>query len=386
MTIRSHIPLVKPNSFEASCSSSDIYSDNDWSVKMANTDLYQLQQQPYLNYSNAQQAEIPDLISLPASLGSYDRCKATTEICHHNWWEINPDLWNLRELLDWMAYTLQLDKINSIIYLNNFFRDVKNGSQMRRMSLEEFLGRDPDHGSMLFQSLKYFSEYGNILFDDNNHFASPKEYYSVECIKDAHYNMEMNDDKLDNFYPLEFGRFPLQPQQQHHTALLNSSRGGLSVTHITQLYLYNQILHFLQMLLYQNSKHRYWVNLLSKTESMIASTRVNYRPTVTEMYRCTVTTNKKCSNRANRKESQGVRDSILSIRIQLASRKNNNFNPFIIRWEDEANGKFRFVHSEKFAKLWGEAKNNENMNYEKLSRAMRCLVLNSAVVSQYTTS
>uniref|UniRef100_A0A0L8HEI6 ETS domain-containing protein n=1 Tax=Octopus bimaculoides TaxID=37653 RepID=A0A0L8HEI6_OCTBM len=51
--------------------------------------------------------------------------------------------------------------------------------------------------------------------------------------------------------------------------------------------------------------------------------------------------------------------------------QNNNFNPFIIRWEDEANGKFRFVHSEKFAKLWGEAKNNENMNYEKLSRAMR---------------
>ncbi|CAI9725254.1 Hypothetical predicted protein [Octopus vulgaris] len=142
MTIRNHIPLLKPNSFEASCSSSDIYGDNDWSVKMANTDLYQHQQQPYLNYSNAQDAEIPDLISLPASLGSYDRCKATT---------------------------------------------------------------------------------GNILFDDNNHLASPKEYYSVECIKDAHYNMEMNDDKPDNFYPLEFGRFPLQPHQQHHAALLNSS-------------------------------------------------------------------------------------------------------------------------------------------------------------------
>ncbi|XP_036360403.1 uncharacterized protein LOC118764172 isoform X2 [Octopus sinensis] len=298
MTIRNHIPLLKPNSFEASCSSSDIYGDNDWSVKMANTDLYQHQQQPYLNYSNAQDAEIPDLISLPASLGSYDRCKATTEICHHNWWEINPDLWNLRELLDWMAYTLQLDKINSIIYLNNFFRDVKNGSQMRRMTREELVSRDPDNGSMLFQSLKYFSEYGNILFDDNNHLASPKEYYSVECIKDAHYNMEMNDDKPDNFYPLEFGRFPLQPHQQHHAALLNSS---------------NVVMPKLET--------RYWVNLLSKTESMIASTRVSYRPTVTVMYQCTVTTNKKCSNRANRKENLGVRDSILSIKIRLASRK-----------------------------------------------------------------
>lgn len=51
--------------------------------------------------------------------------------------------------------------------------------------------------------------------------------------------------------------------------------------------------------------------------------------------------------------------------------QNGRFNPSIIKWEDEAIGKFRFVHSEKFAKLWGSVKNNDNMNYEKLSRAMR---------------
>lgn len=78
MTTRNQIPFVKSNPFEASCSSSDIYGDSNWYVKVASTDLYQHQQQPYLNYNNTQQIESPDLISLPASLGSYDRSKTTT--------------------------------------------------------------------------------------------------------------------------------------------------------------------------------------------------------------------------------------------------------------------------------------------------------------------
>lgn len=41
------------------------------------------------------------------------------------------------------------------------------------------------------------------------------------------------------------------------------------------------------------------------------------------------------------------------------------------RWEDELEGVFRIVESEKLARLWGEKKNNQKMTYEKLSRAMR---------------
>ncbi|KAK2177449.1 hypothetical protein NP493_597g00024 [Ridgeia piscesae] len=50
---------------------------------------------------------------------------------------------------------------------------------------------------------------------------------------------------------------------------------------------------------------------------------------------------------------------------------NPNYNPSLVRWEDQANGVFRFVQSEKVAKLWGEKKNNVTMTYEKLSRSMR---------------
>lgn len=47
------------------------------------------------------------------------------------------------------------------------------------------------------------------------------------------------------------------------------------------------------------------------------------------------------------------------------------YNPSLICWENYDEGTFRFVHSDKVAKLWGSKKDNGDMNYEKLSRAMR---------------
>ena len=47
------------------------------------------------------------------------------------------------------------------------------------------------------------------------------------------------------------------------------------------------------------------------------------------------------------------------------------YNPSVITWLDEPNGVFTIKNTVKYAKLWGEKKNNKNMNYEKLSRGMR---------------
>ncbi|RWS30225.1 ETSous factor-like protein [Leptotrombidium deliense] len=46
-------------------------------------------------------------------------------------------------------------------------------------------------------------------------------------------------------------------------------------------------------------------------------------------------------------------------------------NPSLIRWEKREDGVFKFVQSDKVAKLWGQRKQNPRMTYEKLSRAMR---------------
>ncbi|XP_013780811.1 ETS homologous factor-like [Limulus polyphemus] len=72
----------------------------------------------------------------------------------------------------------------------------------------------------------------------------------------------------------------------------------------------------------------------------------------------------KCRNRQGKglgKLWEFIRDLLL----------NPNYNPAYIRWERREEGIFKFVQSEKVAKLWGDRKQNTKMTYEKLSRAMR---------------
>ncbi|KAM4617453.1 ETS-related transcription factor Elf-5 isoform 2-T2 [Discoglossus pictus] len=46
-------------------------------------------------------------------------------------------------------------------------------------------------------------------------------------------------------------------------------------------------------------------------------------------------------------------------------------NDGILDWEDKDQGIFRVVKSEALARMWGQRKRNDRMNYEKLSRALR---------------
>ena len=44
----------------------------------------------------------------------------------------------------------------------------------------------------------------------------------------------------------------------------------------------------------------------------------------------------------------------------------------IIVWEgDPVNGEFKLREPDEVAKLWGDKKSKKNMNYDKLSRALR---------------
>ncbi|KAI1282038.1 ETS homologous factor [Halotydeus destructor] len=67
------------------------------------------------------------------------------------------------------------------------------------------------------------------------------------------------------------------------------------------------------------------------------------------------------SGKGNGKLWEFIRDLLLSPET----------NPSLIRWERREEGIFKFVQSDKVAKLWGQRKQNPRMTYEKLSRAMR---------------
>ena len=49
----------------------------------------------------------------------------------------------------------------------------------------------------------------------------------------------------------------------------------------------------------------------------------------------------------------------------------DNSNSNIIQWTDETKGEFKLKDSEAVAKQWGQEKQKESMNYDKLSRALR---------------
>ncbi|XP_062570203.1 ETS domain-containing transcription factor ets-5-like [Saccostrea cucullata] len=67
----------------------------------------------------------------------------------------------------------------------------------------------------------------------------------------------------------------------------------------------------------------------------------------------------------------------------LIDTSNNN----CIRWED-LSGEFRIVDPEEVARKWGRRKNKPNMNYDKLSRALRYyydkMILNKVQGKRYT--
>ncbi|ELT92079.1 hypothetical protein CAPTEDRAFT_136524, partial [Capitella teleta] len=48
----------------------------------------------------------------------------------------------------------------------------------------------------------------------------------------------------------------------------------------------------------------------------------------------------------------------------------SNQHPDIIQWTNNE-GEFKLLNAEEVARLWGLRKNKQNMNYDKLSRALR---------------
>ncbi|XP_041471489.1 uncharacterized protein LOC121420990 [Lytechinus variegatus] len=76
----------------------------------------------------------------------------------------------------------------------------------------------------------------------------------------------------------------------------------------------------------------------------------------------------------NRNRGRGRREAMKGNHLWEFIRdilKKDEYNPKFIRWEDREAGVFRFVNSEAVATMWGRKKNNPQMTYEKLSRAMR---------------
>jgi len=69
------------------------------------------------------------------------------------------------------------------------------------------------------------------------------------------------------------------------------------------------------------------------------------------------------------RRSPGTKLKITQWIVELL--RNPKYNPKVITWTEERQGMFMIKDTVAYAKLWGKVKGNDNMTYEKLSRAMR---------------
>ena len=98
-------------------------------------------------------------------------------------------------------------------------------------------------------------------------------------------------------------------------------------------------------------------------------------------FNCDLTTSHKLTNicwhdvteRARRTQKQQHLWQFL-----LETLANPKYNPCYIEWLDRSRGIFRFVESQKVARLWGQRRKRNNMSYEYFSRAMRSVVSHRA--------
>jgi len=77
----------------------------------------------------------------------------------------------------------------------------------------------------------------------------------------------------------------------------------------------------------------------------------------------------RCPERRYRGARQQQQQHLWQFLLETLS--NPNYNPCYIEWLDRAQGIFRFVESQKIARLWGLRRRRANMSYEYFSRAMR---------------
>lgn len=67
--------------------------------------------------------------------------------------------------------------------------------------------------------------------------------------------------------------------------------------------------------------------------------------------------------------------SVLLWKFLLDSLADPDNVPHILKWENKESGIFKFVDTGAVAKMWGQQKRKQDMNFEKLSRGIRYVLL-----------
>ncbi|XP_049521977.1 ETS homologous factor isoform X1 [Dermacentor silvarum] len=261
------------------------------------------------------------------------------------WQSLPIQHWQSHDVLEWLvAWTShnQVEIVDDEINMTAFASFT--GEHLCRMSLDEFRAHAPSYGHRLYEEVQ--RHLGNST-------AAAAASRNVMGMSDAYFEPEKYA-----FHPRYFDTLEIQNSSPGSENVTSSGSPGLaesdSGSTSSSLSTVNERTE--NLFPYMPHDTRILAKQMPPPMPMMGKKKGRRgRPPIKEA---------KVRSRAGKgmgKLWEFIRDLLL----------NPSTNPSLIRWERREDGIFKFVQSDKVAKMWGDRKQNPRMTYEKLSRAMR---------------
>lgn len=347
---------------------SDNMGEYDTNRMYSHQQVHQTSMTDINNYDGASftpLSQISDCTNIPNSR------KSLLTGCHNSsdsYENRHPNLWNHANLIQWISRVCELHKLD--YQKLRFSLDSLDGSMLVQMSKAQLQEKFPHGGAYFYDELqKFLNEFvstedtlgysigysqpiGQPDFNwdvDTLSYNQSNNHCNLSFLNSVHHSINQNNNNQlttisSEGYGLTSQRneyvFHSTPMMEHHEIELKSPMDSEGESnHSFNTYTYNQDNYIMQ----------------SESNSKIPGRRKPGRPPSINK------TKGKNGGQRNSRLWEFIRDLLLDAKTC----------PSLLKWENVDEGVFRFVNSEKVARLWGERKCNPRMTYEKLSRAMR---------------
>ncbi|XP_071452744.1 ETS homologous factor-like [Hetaerina americana] len=246
------------------------------------------------------------------------------EETYNEWQEKAVKQWSREDIMSWIVFVATENGLRCEDIMLSGFRDLNDGLGLCALTLDDFLRLEPNHGALFYHALQKLL-ISRSWHPDHDAYRGQ----GLDCALPG-FNTSFRGE-VDNRCPDPLATWQVPQLNLNNDDLTCERSSGLD----------------------------------SEGESQELKTKVKKKGVGRPPRDPKETANR---TRTRRKSGQKCGRLWEFIRDLL---KNQKYCPGDICWVDHDQGMFRFVQSERVAKLWGEIKKNPKMNYEKLSRAMR---------------
>ncbi|XP_029639064.1 transcription factor ETV6-like [Octopus sinensis] len=309
------------------------------------------------------------------------------------WQYKHPKHWSRSEVLDWIFWSIENENLDASRMRGEAFQNI-DGVQLCEMTVEKFIQKEPDYGAILFQILSSLI-HKHSQCNQYKTYQPPHHYHLQQQQQQQQPQQRQQHQQQHHHHHHQHQQQQQQQQQQsqqqqpRQQPYVHESYPQLLLHNQPQQQQQQQQQTQLQQLPHQQQLQRQHQQLdefiPNHSNTTLISSDMNpfsSSPSLPYYYPSSQLKQKKRPGRPkmnNLFNDKNMKSGNCKKRVKnqllweflYDALKNPGYNPRFLKWENEVEGIFRFVQSEMMANVWGELKNNDNMNYEKLSRAMR---------------